>query len=84
MQSWLTLADVWPWALGGGMLLFVILLAVAALVITVWALVDAIRNPALDDVMKIVWVLVILFLGPPLGAIIYLIVGRSMGRRSAI
>ncbi len=57
------------------------LLGLAALAVWVWALVDAIQNPALDSTMRIVWVLVIVFT-QIIGAIIYLAVGRSMGRRT--
>ena len=56
-------------------------LAIAGVVLWVWALVDAIRNPALDDTMRIVWVLVILFTNL-LGAIIYLLIGRSTQSRT--
>lgn len=54
------------------------LIAVAGLVLWIWALVDAIKVP--DDSMfksgnKIIWVLVIVFTGF-VGAIIYLMVGR--------
>jgi hypothetical protein len=43
----------------------------------VWMLIDAIRNPGLSDTERIIWVLVIVFAAPPLGAIIYFFVGRS-------
>jgi hypothetical protein len=55
---------------------FMFLLGIAALVVWVWALIDAIQNPALDSTMRIVWVLVIIFT-QIIGAIIYLAVGRS-------
>jgi|GEM_PF-1352166 len=65
--------------LGGGLFALVILaLAVISLVLWVWALIDAIRNPALSDTERIIWVLVIIFL-QVLGAIVYLIVGRKKG-----
>lgn len=47
------------------------ILGIAALGVWIWALVDAIQNPALDSTMRIVWVLVIVFTqiivhrGPP-------------------
>ena len=63
-----------------GMMLVCALLAVAYLAIWIWALVDAIRNPALTDNMRIVWVLVILF-AQIIGAVIYLIIGRSPAHR---
>ena len=61
---------------GGACFLVWILLAVAALGIWIWALVDAIQNPALDGNQRIIWILVIV-LTQFIGALIYLIVGRS-------
>jgi hypothetical protein len=52
------------------------ILGLAALAVWIWALVDAIQNPALDSTMRIVWVLVIVFT-QIIGAIIYLAIGRS-------
>jgi hypothetical protein len=52
------------------------ILGIAALGAWIWALVDAIQNPALDGTMRIVWVLVIVFT-QIIGAIIYLAVARS-------
>jgi hypothetical protein len=60
-----------------------LLIGILGTVLWLWALIDAIRNPALDSTMRIVWVLVILFLSF-LGAIIYLIIGRSAGSRGAV
>jgi hypothetical protein len=56
--------------------IFMFILGLAALAVWIWALVDAIQNPALDSTMRIVWVLVIVFM-QIIGAIIYLAVGRS-------
>jgi hypothetical protein len=55
---------------------FMFLLGLAALAVWIWALVDAIQNPALDSSMRIVWVLVIIFT-QIIGAIVYLAVGRT-------
>ena len=66
--------------MAGGMLLWALLM-VAYLAIWIWALVDAIRNPLLDDTTRLIWVLVIVF-AQLIGAIVYLIVGRSGTRRS--
>jgi len=57
---------------------FFAVLAIASLVVWIWALIDAIQVP--DDSMyrsgtKLVWVLVIVFL-QVIGAIVYLAIGR--------
>jgi peptidoglycan biosynthesis protein MviN/MurJ (putative lipid II flippase) len=83
MQFWTLMAQnggAAAWGIGGVMLLWAVL-AVAAVGIWLWALIDAIQNPALDSTMRIIWVLVILFT-QIIGAIIYLAIGRSMGRRA--
>lgn len=61
------------------------LIAVGAVAMWVYALIDAIRVP--DDSMyqvgnKLIWILVIL-LGWILGAVVYLFVGRPLRRRPA-
>jgi hypothetical protein len=75
-------ADAGPLFVGFGLLwLLMFILALVALGVWIWALVDAIRNPALDSTMRIVWVLVIVFT-QIIGAILYLAIGRSMGTRT--
>jgi len=61
--------------LGVLLILFVAALALSFFVFWIWMLIDAIKNPALSNTEKIVWVLVILFLHF-LGAIIYFFAGR--------
>ena len=72
------------WWMGGawgiGMMVLSFGLGAAALIFCLWALIDAIQNPALDGTMRIVWVLVIL-LTNVLGAILYLLMGRG-GKRA--
>ena len=64
-------------AIGGLVCILVsAVIGIAIFVIWLWALIDAIKNPALDSTMKLVWVLVIVFTGI-LGAILYLILGRG-------
>jgi uncharacterized RDD family membrane protein YckC len=65
----------------GPLLIFLIALGVAGTVFWIWALVDVIRNPTLDDSTRIVWVLVILCTHL-LGAILYFLIGRSAPTRS--
>ena len=65
-------------SLFGGLFGIFMVLWLVGLVVTIWALVDAIRVP--DDSMyrsgnKLVWVLVIVFLNW-IGAIIYFAIGR--------
>lgn len=69
-------------ALGGLICMGVwVLLALVGFFVWVWALIDAIKNPALDSNMRLIWVLVILFANL-LGALIYLVVGRSRATQS--
>ncbi len=58
------------------MFLLFALLSIIGLVIWIWALIDALRNPALSDTQRVVWVLVIFFT-QILGAIVYFAVGRK-------
>ena len=62
----------------GGMMLVMVLIGLVALVLFIWALVDAIKNPNLSDTERIVWILVIIFVGC-LGPILYLAIGRKKG-----
>jgi hypothetical protein len=77
MNALLVAQNAGDFFVGFGILwVFMFLLGIAALVVWIWALIDAIQNPALDSTMRIVWILVIVFT-QILGAIIYLAVGRS-------
>jgi hypothetical protein len=58
----------WGW----GLWIAVVLIGLAAFAFWLWALIDAIRNRALDGTTRIVWVVVIL-LTQFLGALLYLI-----------
>jgi hypothetical protein len=59
-----------------GLFLVVGAINIAGLAFMIWALVDAIKNPSLDDTQRIIWVVVILTLNC-VGAIAYLIAGRD-------
>jgi hypothetical protein len=63
-----------------GLIFFLISAVISLLcfVFWVWMLVDAIKNRALSDGEKIVWVLVIIFL-PFLGSILYFFIGKPKG-----
>ena len=52
------------------------LLGVVTLVFWIWSLVDCVTNKRLTDTQKIIWALVIFFVGF-IGSLIYLAVGRS-------
>ena len=66
---WAIAQAEWGWGLGG---LLLVLVGLAAFAFWLWALVDAIRNRALDNTMRIVWVVVIV-LTQFVGALLYLI-----------
>lgn len=62
--------------LGGGMFIVILLISIAFLAFWVWALVDAIKNPALSSNERLIWILVIVFTNW-VGALIYLLAGRK-------
>ena len=77
MHQWLLLAQEDGGAfMAGGCILVSIILGVVGFVIWLWALISAIKNPALDSTMRLVWILVIVFTGF-IGAIIYLLIGAK-------
>ncbi len=65
--------------IGLGMFLLFAVISLIGLVLWIWALIDALRNPALSDTQRVVWVLVIFFT-QILGAIVYFAVGRKSSR----
>lgn len=58
------------------LILFIVLLALAAFVFWLWMLIDALKSKHLSDNEKLVWVLVLVFTHF-LGAAIYFFVGRK-------
>jgi hypothetical protein len=58
--------------------LLLIPLGILSFVFWIWMMIDAIKNKGLSDGEKVAWVLVILFLHF-IGALVYLIFGRSRG-----
>jgi len=50
----------------------------AVVILWIYAIVDILRRQFRDSIIKLIWVLVIIFL-PLLGAILYLIIGRQQG-----
>lgn len=63
----------------GGFLILWIILALASIVLWIWALIDIIGSPMATG-SKIVWLLVIFFV-PLIGSILYLLIGRGGGSR---
>ena len=64
--------------LGGGMTIVFALVGIAFFIFWIWALIDAIQNPALTSNERLIWILVIIFTHW-IGALIYLLVGRKKG-----
>ena len=67
---------IWVGILGIFLVLMIIVVVTALFAFWVWMLIDALRNKALTDNEKLLWVLVIVFLHF-LGALIYFFVARS-------
>ena len=63
-------------------LLLIIVLGLSSTILWIWALVDLTRNQTLDTNTKIVWVIVVLIF-PFIGSIVYLVVGRTQGQKTA-
>ncbi|HZZ29379.1 MAG TPA: PLDc N-terminal domain-containing protein [Pirellulales bacterium] len=59
-----------------GLGIFWVLVILAASIFWIWMLIDALVNPRLEGVEKLIWVLVVLFLHF-LGAILYFVIGRQ-------
>lgn len=79
----MTLAQIDPDAAGGilaggAFLIIWALVFVVSIGLMIWAIVDAVKNPGLSDTERIVWIIVIVFLGC-LGAAVYLLVARNKG-----
>lgn len=60
--------------LGGVEILIVLLMVALPFCLWLWALVDVLKND-FAGMNKIIWLLVLIFL-PPLGLLLYLLVGR--------
>ena len=62
-------------------MLVAVVIGLAAFAFWVWMLIHAIQNKGLSDSERLVWVLVIIFVGV-IGPIIYFFVGRPKARLS--
>ena len=65
-------------ALGAGMLFFFWILGIVGFVLFLWALIDVIRRQFTNPNDKILWIVLIIFIGW-IGPILYLIIGRKKG-----
>lgn len=62
-----------------GLNLFLLFIIVGVFAIWIWAMIDIITSKFIEDLMQIVWLLVVFFL-PFLGVLLYLLIGLSMKR----
>lgn len=62
-----------------GLNLFLLFILIGLFAIWIWAMIDIITSKFKEDLMQIVWLLVVFFL-PFLGVLLYLLIGRSMKR----
>lgn len=60
-----------------GFELFLVFIVVGLFLIWIWSMVDIITSKFNEDLMQIVWLLVVFFL-PFIGVLLYLLIGRSM------
>jgi hypothetical protein len=66
--------------LAGVIMIFFVVLP---LILLVWALIDILRSNFKDSATKLVWIIVVIFV-PLIGAILYLVLGRSQKVKGAI
>ncbi|MBJ6120149.1 PLDc N-terminal domain-containing protein [Pontibacter sp. BT310] len=57
-------------------IIFLLLFIAAPLVLWLWALIDLLRSNFSDNITKLIWAVVIIFI-PLLGALLYLLIGRN-------
>lgn len=69
----MSLLDIETWI--GGLGLGFIILGIVLLAIWIWAIIDIVRRPELNDLMKVIWIVVVIAF-PFIGVILYLIFGR--------
>lgn len=66
-----------------GLGLFFYAMIVGVFVLWVWALIDIITSKFREDLIQVIWLLVVFFL-PFIGVILYLLIGKSMKRVSDV
>ncbi|RBQ28601.1 PLDc N-terminal domain-containing protein [Aliarcobacter vitoriensis] len=57
--------------------LSVLILALIVFIFIIYTLIDVVRNEFETNTIKIIWVLIIILFAPPLGSILYFLVGRQ-------
>lgn len=62
-----------------GLNLFLLFIIVGVFAIWIWAMIDISSSKFREDIMQIVWLLVVFFL-PFIGVLLYLLIGRTMKR----
>lgn len=62
-----------------GLNLFLLFIVIGLFAVWIWAMIDIITSKFKEDIMQIVWLLVVFFL-PFLGVLLYLLIGRTMKR----
>jgi uncharacterized membrane protein len=65
-------------AIGAGLLIFFWILGIAGFILFLWALIDVIRRQFTNPNDKVLWIVLIIFIGV-IGPLLYLIIGRKKG-----
>ncbi|MCX6074055.1 MAG: SHOCT domain-containing protein [Campylobacterales bacterium] len=60
-----------------GLHLFLLFIILGLFLIWIWAMIDIITSKFKEDLMQIIWLLVVFFL-PFIGVLLYLLIGRMM------
>lgn len=74
--SQILLQNDFSWLLDLGIV--AVIIGILLLAIWIWAIVDILKRP-MSGLLKVVWIALVIFL-PFIGVIIYLLIGRSMGK----
>jgi hypothetical protein len=70
--------------LPSALLLALVPLLVLVVALDIYCLIDLARARSVRNVPKFVWVIVIVFVSAPIGALLYLFIGRDRGHRVAV
>lgn len=53
-----------------------ILVTIALFILWIWAIIDILNNKSMEPVIKVLWIIVVIFTGP-IGLILYVLIGRD-------